>query len=128
VIELAGHKPTVPAILELNLLKQLVVLAGWVIGSDTLSCRKLNVETLCSRDPDLLAIYALHAISQWPQGVAALADTEVFEKLRRLAKEETSVDLTQELRTLLDNITQYKTGNPDSAHEGVDLWQRDNMY
>jgi hypothetical protein len=28
VIELAGHKPTVPAILELNLLKQLVVLAG----------------------------------------------------------------------------------------------------
>jgi hypothetical protein len=25
---LAGHEPTVPAILELNLLKQLVVLAG----------------------------------------------------------------------------------------------------
>jgi hypothetical protein len=28
VEELAGHEPTVPAILELNLLKQLVVLAG----------------------------------------------------------------------------------------------------
>jgi hypothetical protein len=28
VRDLAGHEPTVPAILELNLLKQLVVLAG----------------------------------------------------------------------------------------------------
>ncbi len=28
VERLAGHEPTVPAILELNLLKQLVVLAG----------------------------------------------------------------------------------------------------
>jgi hypothetical protein len=34
VKELAGHEPTVPAILDLNLLKRLVVLAGWVIGSD----------------------------------------------------------------------------------------------
>jgi hypothetical protein len=31
---LARHEPTVPAILELSMLKQLVVLAGWVIGSD----------------------------------------------------------------------------------------------
>jgi hypothetical protein len=47
---LAGHKPTVPAILELNPLKQLVVLAGWVIGSDRLSCRKLDVEPRVAGD------------------------------------------------------------------------------
>jgi hypothetical protein len=125
---LAGYEPTVPAILELNLLKQLVVLAGWVIRSDTLSCRKLDVETPCSREHYESAFHALHAISQWPEGVAALADTEVFEELRQLAKEMTSEYLTQKLYTILDNITRYKAGNPDSVHEEVELWMRNNTY
>jgi hypothetical protein len=86
VEKLASHEPIVLAILDFNLLKQLVVLAGWVIGSDTLSCRKLNVEPLCSREDYELATDALHAISQWPDGVAALTDLDVFEELwpRRL--------------------------------------------
>jgi hypothetical protein len=119
---LAGHEPTVPAILELNLLKQLVVLAGWVIGSDTLSCRKLDVETPCSREPSSDAIYALHAISLWPDGVAALADIDTFEEFQHLDHEHPY------LPKLLDNIAQYKAGKPDSANEGVDSWQRHNIY
>jgi hypothetical protein len=77
---------------------------------------------LCSRDPDLPSIDALRAISQWPEGVAALVDMDLFEELRQLAKEETSEYQTQKLRTILDNITRYKAGNPDSyVHEEVDL-------
>jgi Asp-tRNA(Asn)/Glu-tRNA(Gln) amidotransferase C subunit len=75
-----------------------------------------------------LATDALHAISQWPDGVAALADLDVFEELRQLAKEETSVDQTQKLCTILDNIAQYKAGNSDSVPEGVDSSQRHNIH
>jgi hypothetical protein len=49
-----------------------------------------------------------------------LADIDTFEDLRQLAKEEIFVDRTQKLRIILDNITQYKAGRPDSVPEGVD--------
>jgi hypothetical protein len=86
------------------------------------SCRKLNVETPCSSEHYGSAIAALHAISQWPEGVAALADTEIFEELQQLPREKTyDADRTQKLYTILDNITRYKARNPDSSvHEEVD--------
>lgn len=69
-----------------------------------------------------MAINALHAISQCPAGVAALADTDAFEELQQLPREKTyEADRTQMLRTILDNITRYKAGKPDSVPEGVDL-------
>ncbi|KAJ7872107.1 hypothetical protein B0H13DRAFT_2553919 [Mycena leptocephala] len=88
---LANHEPTVPAILELNLLKQLVVFAG----SNSVS-----------------AMSALYAISQWPAGVAALADLDISE-LHHMNFP------VSDLPKLLDNIAQYKAGNPDSAPEGM---------
>jgi hypothetical protein len=45
---------------------------------------------------------------------------DVFEELQQVAPEETHADYIQKLRTILDNITRYKAGKPDSAHEGVD--------
>jgi ribosomal protein L10 len=71
---------------------------------------------LCSRE-HWSVIDALHAISQWPEGVAALADLDVFEELQQVAKKETHADDTQKLHTILDNIAQYKA---DSVPEGVD--------
>jgi hypothetical protein len=112
----------VPAILDLELLKELVVLAGWVIGSDTLLCRKLSVETPCSRLWSWPAINALHAISQWPEGVAVLADLDVLGELQHINHANSN------LHKLRQNITRYKAGNPDSAHQDVDLWQRDTTY
>jgi hypothetical protein len=80
-----------------------------------ISCRQLDVETPCrwGRWDEWDTINSLHAISRWPDGVAALADTEVFEELRQLAKAETYADRTQKLHTILDNITQYKARKPD---------------
>jgi hypothetical protein len=75
------------------------------------SCRNLNVETPCSREPSWDAIDALHAISRWPEGVAVLADTGVFEELQHL----------DYIHKILDNIARYKARKPDSAHKGVDL-------
>jgi len=91
VEELASHEPTVPAVLDLNLLKQLVALAKWF---------------------HLGAIKALHTISRWPDGVAALAD---FVELQHIDYDDS------DLPKLLENITRYKEGKPDSLHDGVDL-------
>jgi hypothetical protein len=46
---------------------------------------------------------------------------DVFEELQQLAREETFVDQIQILHAILDNITWYEAGNPDSAHKGVAL-------
>jgi hypothetical protein len=82
-----------------------------------ISCKKLNVETLgCRRGlRSWNTIDALHAISQWPDGVAALANIGAFEELQHLYQDD------PHLHKLRDNITRYKAGKPDSStHEGVD--------
>jgi hypothetical protein len=62
------------------------------------------------------AIRALHAISEWPEGVAALADTEVFEELQHLAQKE-SVFNPSDIRAILVKIAQYMAGKTDSVHK-----------
>jgi hypothetical protein len=85
------------------------------------SGRKLNAETSCYRRHSRYSIDALHAISQWPEGVAALADLDVFEELQHVRHSRLFKFLLHHLSELLDNIAQYKAGMPDSTHEGVDL-------
>jgi hypothetical protein len=77
---------------------------------------------MCSREHYEWAIDALHAISRWPAGVAALADIDAFEELQELVREETyDADRTQMLRAILDDISRYKAGKPDSVQKRVDL-------
>jgi len=85
----------VSAILDLNLLKQLVALASWF---------------------HLGAIKALHTISQWPDGVAALADVDVS----KLQPEHMRYydDSDSDLPKLLNNIARYKAGK---LYDRVDL-------
>jgi hypothetical protein len=69
---------------------------------------------VCSRERSWSAIDALHAISEWSDGAAALADAEIFDELQHLDYDHTH------LPKLLVNIAQYKLGKPDSVPEGVD--------
>jgi hypothetical protein len=65
------------------------------------------------------AIYALHAISQQPDGLAALADLDVFEELQQLGPgrpDETHRQVWK-LRELLENIARYDAGKADSIHK-----------
>jgi hypothetical protein len=57
-------------------------------------------------------IGGLNAISKWPDGVAALADIDVFEELEQLAQDRTvSVFRTQILRTILDKLHSTRQEN-----------------
>jgi hypothetical protein len=78
-------------------------------------------ETPRSRTCRTEALIALRAISQWPDGVAALADIEVFQELLHLDHQyvwdgENHVDFWS-LQKILDNIAQYKVGKTDSVLE-----------
>ncbi|KAJ7906080.1 RhoGEF Rgf2 [Mycena leptocephala] len=98
--QLAGHELTAPAILQLNLLKQLVVLAGSHFWS---------------------AIDALRAISQWPDGVAALANIDVFEELQHLDHDHLDApELHGNITLLLDAVLKH---SPDNSPDKVILPQ-----
>jgi hypothetical protein len=62
------------------------------------------------------AIGALRATSNWPDGVAVLADIDVFEELQR-TDEIWTFENDSDLHVLLDNIARYKAGKADSVHE-----------
>jgi hypothetical protein len=82
-----------------------------------ISSRKPDVETPCSRGGcPWEAILALRAISEWPEGVAALADTEVFEEFQHLAQKESDCH-PFEIGAILANVAQYKEGKTDAVHE-----------
>jgi len=109
---LASHKPTAPAILNLKPSLKLVSLL---------------------RDPDVTtrdnAIFALDAISQWPDGVAALADIagDVLERLEELSHDQSlDVESQVQARKILDNIAQHKAGNAYSVRDGFGL--REGQY
>jgi hypothetical protein len=76
---------------------------------------KSDVETPCSRSHSGDVIFALQRMGGWPDGVAALAETEVFEELQLLDQ------YHYDLRKLLGNITQYNAGKPESVNNRVDL-------
>ncbi|KAJ7913980.1 armadillo-type protein [Mycena leptocephala] len=104
VAELFGHNLTLPAILRLNLLnvsKQLMLLS-----------RRLS--WYADR-----ALQALHGISEWPEGVAALADTDIFEELQQLVAPEDSGFNRSEIRAILANVARYKAGKTDSTLEFI---------
>jgi hypothetical protein len=64
-------------------------------------------------------IFALAEISQWPDGVAALADSDVFEELQQLElAQESENDVTKvPIHKLLQNIAWYEAGRSDSVQE-----------
>jgi hypothetical protein len=80
-------------------------------------CRKAHVEIPGFRRASWNAIIALRAISQWPDGVATLADMDVSDELQQLVQIRTD---HCDLHELLDNIAQYKAGKTESTHAGID--------
>jgi len=91
---LATHHSTAPAIMDLNLSVRLGLLL---------------------REPATrpAAIFALRAISGWLDGVAALADTDVSERLEELTSGASlDIDDHERARTVLDNLARYKAGRP----------------
>jgi hypothetical protein len=75
-------------------------------------------------------ISALRAISKWPEGVAALADTEVFEELQQvlaalkkysglapLGLAYCKMDPLFEMRVILASVARYEAGKTDSVYE-----------
>jgi hypothetical protein len=84
-----------------------------------LSCRKPGVETSHSRSHFWSAIDALRAISQWPDGVAALADIDVFEELQHLDHNHLP-ELRGNITLLLDAVLKH---TPDDSPDLVSLPQ-----
>jgi vesicle coat complex subunit len=71
---------------------------------------------ICARDPEVIssAIFSLGAISEWPDGVAALAAIQVFEELQEL---DHSLDVMTRIRTcpILSRLARYNAIKTDSA-------------
>ncbi|KAF7356375.1 hypothetical protein MVEN_00969900 [Mycena venus] len=56
------------------------------------------------------AVSALFAISLWPDGVAALANTNIFEELQGLSQLLADVETKVRIHMILDNLAWYKAG------------------
>ncbi|KAJ6553192.1 armadillo-type protein [Mycena capillaripes] len=87
---LASHKSTAPAVLELNPSKQFVFLLR-----EPLTCTS--------------AIFALCAISELPDGVMALACLDVSEELQELSQS-TDAETRVQIHTILENLARHIEG------------------
>ncbi|KAF7356921.1 hypothetical protein MVEN_01028000 [Mycena venus] len=97
---LASHEPTVRAISESNVSAVLLSL-------------------LCEPAIRSSAIFALGAISGWPDGVAALADIDAFKELQELINSELlDSDTRDQTCRILDNLARYKAVGDWSGRGG----------